>query len=87
MPLCGWRYICQCKSQPKLKELECVEQLFVQPQMNGGLCLKGQQRLQNEHGIEIKKLENMYLGPFIEEKALPAFIESKRFPQRLNDNE
>ena len=88
IPLCvAGGIFANVKVNQKLKELSCVEQLFVQPQMgDGGLCLGAAAGLQNEHGIPIKKLESMYLGPRIEEKVLQDFIRNKKVTSKKLDN-
>ena len=52
----------------RIKELDCVGDAFVQPQMSdGGLCLGAAALLQHEEGYIINPIKNMYLGPKIDE--------------------
>ncbi len=52
------------KANQILKELEIVNDAFVQPQMNdGGLCLGVAAAAQHFENISIKPLQNVYLGP------------------------
>jgi carbamoyltransferase len=53
------------KATEKLKKLDSVTKVFVQPQMgDGGLCLGAGALLAHSMDIPIKPLKDLYLGPF-----------------------
>tara|TARA_S200000501_G_scaffold350227_1_gene367038 strand:- start:5520 stop:7193 length:1674 start_codon:yes stop_codon:yes gene_type:complete len=65
------------KVTQKLKELPIIKSVFVQPHMgDGGLCIGAAALSQHQSGIQIKPLQNVYLGPSID---LNSFVNDKKY--------